>query len=83
MDELSAEDRQMVARARKLQFFLTQPLHLDEALTGLPGVQVERRETVRGFREIVEGLHDDLPEEAFILVGSIDAAIAKAKRLYG
>ena len=81
MDELSEEDKQLVARARKVQKFLSQPFHVAEQFTGFKGVYVPLAETIRGFREIAEGKHDDLPEQAFFLVGSIDGAVEKAKRL--
>ena len=83
MDELSDEDKQTVARARKIQRFLSQPFHVAEKFTGIPGVFVEKDDTVRSFKEILEGKHDNLPEEAFNLVGNIDAAVAKAKTLVG
>jgi F-type H+/Na+-transporting ATPase subunit beta len=81
MDELSDEDKQTVARARKMQKFLSQPFHVAEQFTGIPGAYVTKEETVRGFREILEGRHDALPEQAFYLVGTIDEAVAKAKKL--
>ena len=81
MDELSEDDKRQVARARKIQRFLSQPFHVAETFTGSPGIYVELAETVRGFREICEGKHDDLPEQAFFMVGTIDDAIARAKRL--
>ncbi|WP_417515560.1 F0F1 ATP synthase subunit beta [Minwuia sp.] len=81
MDELSEEDKLVVARARKMQRFLSQPFHVAEVFTGTPGVFVELEETVRGFREILAGKHDDLPENAFYMVGTIDEAIEKAKKL--
>jgi F-type H+-transporting ATPase subunit beta len=81
MDELSEEDKLTVARARKMQRFLSQPFHVAEIFTGFPGVFVELEETVRGFREILEGKHDDMPEAAFYMVGTIDEAIEKAKKL--
>ncbi len=81
IDELSEEDKLIVARARKIQRFLSQPLHVAEAFTGQPGVYVPLKETVRGFKEILEGKHDDLPEQAFYMVGTIDEAQAKAKEL--
>ena len=81
MDELSEEDKLTVARARKIQRFLSQPFHVAEVFTGTPGVLVPLEETVRGFKEICEGKHDDLPEQAFMLVGSIDDAVEKGKRL--
>jgi F-type H+-transporting ATPase subunit beta len=81
MDELSEEDRLTVARARKIQRFLSQPFHVAEVFTGSPGVLVSLEETIRGFREICEGKYDHLPEPAFYMVGTIDEVVAKAKRL--
>ena len=81
MDELSEEDKLIVARARKLQRFLSQPFHVAEAFTGRPGVYVPLKETIRGFNEIVAGQHDNLPEEAFYMVGTIDEAVEKGKKL--
>jgi F-type H+-transporting ATPase subunit beta len=81
MDELSEEDKLVVARARKIQRFLSQPFFVAEVFTGSPGKYVPLKETIRGFREIVEGKHDDLPESAFYMVGSIEEAIEKAKSL--
>jgi len=81
MDELSEEDKQIVARARKLQRFLSQPFHVAEAFTGTPGKYVKLSDTVRSFKEIVEGKHDDLPEQAFYMVGAIEEVIEKAERL--
>jgi F-type H+-transporting ATPase subunit beta len=83
MDELSEEDRRIVARARKIQKFLSQPFHVAEVFTGQKGVFVKIEDTIRGFEEILSGQHDDLPEDAFYMVGTIDDAIAKAKRLAG
>jgi len=83
MDELSDEDKLIVARARKIQRFLSQPFHVAEQFTGTPGKYVPVKETVRGFKEILEGKHDDLPEAAFYMVGTIDEAVAKAKELEG
>ena len=80
MDELSDEDKLIVARARKVQRFLSQPFHVAEQFTGMEGRYVPLKETIRGFREIIDGLHDDLPESAFLFVGSIDEAVEKAKR---
>ncbi|MEW9077938.1 F0F1 ATP synthase subunit beta [Terrisporobacter glycolicus] len=79
MDELSDEDKVIVARARKIQRFLSQSFTVAEQFTGFPGKYVPVKETVRGFKEILEGKHDDLPESAFLFVGSIDEAVAKAK----
>ena len=81
MDELSEEDRLVVDRARKIQRFLSQPFFVAEIFTGTPGVLVPLEETIRGFKEIVEGKHDDLPEAAFYMVGTIDEAIEKAKKM--
>ena len=81
MDELSDEDKLLVSRARKVQRFLSQPFHVSEKFTGLSGIYVSRSETIRGFKEILEGKHDDLPESAFLFVGTIDDAVEKAKRL--
>ena len=81
MDELSEEDRLVVDRARKIQRFLSQPFFVAEIFTGTPGVLVPLEETIRGFKEIVEGKHDDLPEAAFYMVGTIDEAIEKAKQM--
>ena len=79
MDELSDEDKMLVSRARKIQRFLSQPFHVSEKFTGIEGTYVPLSETVRGFKEIIEGKHDDLPESAFLFVGTIDEAVAKAK----
>ena len=81
MDELGEEDKLLVARARRIRLFLSQNTYSAEQFTGNPGVYVPVSETVRGFKEILEGLHDDLPEEAFRFVGTIDDAIKKAKEL--
>jgi F-type H+-transporting ATPase subunit beta len=81
MDELSEEDRLTVARARKIQRFLSQPFHVAEVFTGSPGVFVKIEETIRGFKGIVAGEYDYLPESAFYMVGTIDEAIAKGKKL--
>ena len=80
MDELSDEDKQIVARARKVQRFLSQPFHVAEQFTGMEGRYVPLKETIRGFREIINGEYDDLPESAFLFVGTIDEAVEKAKR---
>jgi F-type H+-transporting ATPase subunit beta len=79
IDELSEEDKLTVTRARKIQRFLSQPFFVAAQFTGLEGKYVTIAETIRGFKEIVEGKHDGLPEQAFYLVGTIDDAIAKAK----
>jgi len=81
MDELSPEDKQAVARARKIQRFLSQPFHVAEVFTGSPGKYVPLAETIRGFKMIVEGECDALPEQAFYMVGTIDEAFEKAKKL--
>ncbi|MFO7310978.1 MAG: F0F1 ATP synthase subunit beta [Bacillota bacterium] len=81
MDELSDEDKLLVARARKIERFLSQPMFVAEAFTGQPGKYVPVQETVRGFKGILEGKYDDLPEAAFYMVGTIDEAVEKAKRL--
>jgi F-type H+-transporting ATPase subunit beta len=81
MDELSDEDKLIVSRARKIQRFLSQPFFVAEAFTGQPGRYVSVKETIRGFRELVEGKCDDLPEQAFYMVGTIDEAREKAERL--
>ena len=81
MDELSEEDKLTVARARKIQRFLSQPFFVAEAFTGQPGKYVTLKDTIRGFNEIVEGLHDDLPEQAFYMVGTIEEAQEKARKL--
>jgi F-type H+-transporting ATPase subunit beta len=83
VEELSDEDRQVVARARRIQRFLSQPFFVAEQFTGTPGVFVSREDTVRSFKEIVEGKHDTLPEQAFYMVGSIEAAIERAKEMEG
>ena len=79
MDELSEEDKLIVARARKIQRFLSQPFHVAEQFTGFAGKYVPLKETIRSFREILDGKHDNLPESAFLYVGNIDEAIQKAK----
>ena len=81
MDELSDADKLLVGRARKIQRFLSQPFYVSEKFTGFPGVYVPVSETIRGFREIIEGKHDDLPESAFLFAGTIDDAVAKAKKV--
>ena len=81
MDELSDEDKLLVQRARKIQRFLSQPFDVSEKFTGIPGTYVPLSETVRGFKEIIEGKHDDLPESAFLYVGTIDEAVEKAKKV--
>jgi F-type H+-transporting ATPase subunit beta len=81
MDELSEEDRLTVARARKIERFLSQPFHVAEQFTGTPGTYVRREDTIRSFKEVLEGKHDDLPEQAFFMVGTIEDAIEKAKQM--
>ena len=81
MDELSEEDKQAVARARKIERFLSQPFHVAEIFTGAPGKYVSLKDTIAGFQGILDGQYDDLPEQAFYMVGSIDEAIEKAKKL--
>ena len=81
MDELSEEDRLIVSRARKIQRFLSQPFHVAETFTGTPGVYVKLADTIRGFKELAAGQHDDLPEQAFYMVGTIEEARAKAERM--
>jgi len=81
MDELSPEDKLAVARARKIQRFLSQPFHVAEVFTGSPGKYVPLSETIRGFKMIVAGECDHLPEQAFYMVGTIDEAFEKAKKL--
>ena len=79
MDELSDEDKLTVARARRIQRFLGQPFHVAEVFTGIPGTYVPLKETIRSFKEILEGKHDNLPESAFINAGNIDTVVARAK----
>jgi F-type H+-transporting ATPase subunit beta len=81
MDELSEDDKLTVSRARKIQKFLSQPFNVAEAFTGTKGKYVKLAETVRSFKEVIEGKHDDLPEQAFYMVGGIDEVIEKAERL--
>jgi F-type H+-transporting ATPase subunit beta len=81
MDELSDEDKIIVNRARKVERFFSQPFSVAEQFTGMPGKYISIKETIRGFKEIVEGKHDDLPEQAFLYVGTIDEATAKAREL--
>jgi F-type H+-transporting ATPase subunit beta len=81
MDELSEEDKLAVARARKIQKFLSQPFHVAEAFTGRPGTYVKLPDTIRGFKEIVEGKHDEVPEQAFYMVGTIEDVLENAQRL--
>jgi F-type H+-transporting ATPase subunit beta len=81
MDELSEDDKLTVARARKIQRFLSQPFHVAEVFTGSPGKLVGLEDTIKGFRAIVDGQYDDLPEQAFYMVGPIEEAVERAKRL--
>jgi len=81
VDELSDEDKLAVARARKIETFLSQPFFVGETYTGTPGKYVTRDETVRGFKEIIEGKHDALPEQAFYMIGTIDEAVEKARQI--
>ncbi len=81
MDELSEDDKMAVARARKIQRFLSQPFHVAEAFTGAPGKYVKLKDTVRSFKEILEGKYDHLPEQAFYMVGPIEEAVAKAEKM--
>ena len=81
MEELSDEDKLIVARARKIERFLSQPFFVAEVFTGTPGKYVPRSETVRGFKEILEGKHDHLPEAAFYMVGTIDEAVERGERM--
>ena len=80
MEELSEDDKLTVFRARKIQRFLSQPFSVAEQFTGMKGKYVPIKETIRGFKEIIEGMHDDLPESAFLFVGTIDEAVEKAKQ---
>ncbi|MBE0616339.1 MAG: F0F1 ATP synthase subunit beta, partial [Proteobacteria bacterium] len=81
MDELSEDDKLAVSRARKIQRFLSQPFFVAEAFTGTPGKYVSLKDTIRGFQEVVEGKHDDIPEQAFYMVGGIEEVVEKSKRL--
>lgn len=83
MDELPEEDKLIVARARKIQRFLSQPFFVAEQFTGFPGKYVQLKDTIRGFKEIVEGKHDEVPEAAFYMVGTIEEALEKAKQMEG
>jgi F-type H+-transporting ATPase subunit beta len=83
IDELSDEDKLVVARARKVQRFLSQPNFVAEQFTGTPGEYVKLEDTIRGFQEIIGGQHDELPEQAFYMVGTIENAAAKGRRLAG
>jgi len=81
MDELSDEDKLTVARARKIQRFLSQPFHVAETFTGTPGKYVKMEDTIRGFKEICEGKHDEIPEQAFYMVGGIEEAVERAEKM--
>jgi F-type H+-transporting ATPase subunit beta len=81
IDELSEDDKIIVTRARKVQRFLSQPFHVAEQFTGIPGQYVKIADTIRGFREIVEGKHDDIPEQAFLLQGTIEQVLEKAEQM--
>ena len=81
MDELSEEDKQLVARARKIQRFLSQPFFVAEVFTGAPGKYVSLKDTIRAFQGILNGEFDHMPEQAFYMVGTIDEAIEKAKKM--
>jgi F-type H+-transporting ATPase subunit beta len=81
MDELSEEDKLTVSRARKIQRFLSQPFHVAEVFTGTPGVFVKLEDTIKGFRGIVAGDYDDMPESAFYMVGTIEEAVDKARKM--
>jgi F-type H+/Na+-transporting ATPase subunit beta len=83
VDELSDEDKLTVARARKIQKFLSQPFHVAEQFTGFPGKYVKLADTIKGFQEIVDGKHDDLPEQAFYMQGTIEEVIEKARTMQG
>lgn len=83
MEELNEADKLTVSRARKVQRFLSQPFFVAEQFTGQPGKYVSLQDTIKGFKEILEGKHDDLPESAFYMVGSIDEAVAKGKKMKG
>ena len=81
MDELSEDDKLVVDRARKIQKFLSQPFHVAEVFTGSPGVFVSLQDTIKGFKGLVEGEFDNIPEAAFYMVGTIEEAIEKSKKL--
>ena len=81
MDELSDEDKLTVSRARKIQRFLSQPFHVAEAFTGTPGKYVSLKDTIKGFKEIVDGKMDDIPEQAFYMRGAIEEVYERAKEL--
>jgi F-type H+-transporting ATPase subunit beta len=81
MDELSEDDKLLVQRARRIQIFLSQPFSVAETFTGMKGKYVPLKETIRSFKEILDGKHDNLPEEAFRFVGAIEEAVEKAKQM--
>ena len=81
MDELSEDDKLSVSRARKIQRFLSQPFYVAEQFTGMEGRYVEIKDSIRGFKEIVAGKHDDIPEQAFLYVGTIEEALEKAEKI--
>jgi len=81
MDELSEEDKQVVTRARKIERFLSQPFHVAEIFTGAPGKYVSLKDTISGFKGILAGEYDSLPEQAFYMVGSIEEAVEKSKKI--
>jgi F-type H+-transporting ATPase subunit beta len=81
IDELSEEDKLTVARARKIQRFLSQPFHVAQQFTGLEGRYVKLEDTIRGFKELVEGKYDDIPEQAFYMMGNIEEALERAEKL--
>jgi F-type H+-transporting ATPase subunit beta len=81
LDELGEDDKLIVSRARKIERFFSQPMAVAESFTGIPGAYVRIEDTVRGFREILDGKYDDLPEQAFLMVGTIEDAVAKAKTM--
>jgi F-type H+-transporting ATPase subunit beta len=81
MDELSEEDKLIVSRARKIQRFLSQPFHVAEVFTGMPGKFVDLEDTIAGFKGLIEGKYDYMPEAAFYMVGTIEEAVEKAKKL--
>ena len=83
IDELSDEDKLVVARARKIERFLSQPFHVAEQFTGTPGEYVKLEDTIRGFTEILDGKHDDLPEQAFYMVGAIEQAVERGRQMAG
>src|SRR5213075_1318589 len=83
IDELSDEDRLVVQRARKIQRFLSQPNFVAEQFTGTPGEYVKLEDTIKGFREIIDGKHDDVPEQAFYMVGTIEQAVERARKMGG